>query len=88
MLTGNYEDYIVEDVVRYVDTNYRTIPNRDNRCIAGQSMGAYGAMKLAMKHPDVFSVVASQSAPLYFEALKALIPAVIAENPDGFERPQ
>jgi len=58
-LTGNYEDYIVEDLVSYIDSNYRTIPSRDSRAIVGHSMGGYGAVKLAMKHPDVFGAVAS-----------------------------
>ncbi|MHC4356523.1 MAG: alpha/beta hydrolase-fold protein, partial [Planctomycetota bacterium] len=38
-LAGNYEDYIVEDLVSYIDSNYRTIPSRDSRAIVGHSMG-------------------------------------------------
>jgi steroid delta-isomerase-like uncharacterized protein len=86
-LTGNYEDYIVEDLVGYIDSNYRTLPSRDSRAIVGHSMGGYGAMKLAMKHPDVFGAVASHGGALYLEVLKALIPAVIEENPAGITGP-
>ena len=86
-LTGNYEDYIVEDLVSYIDSNYRTIPSRDSRAIVGHSMGGYGAMKLAMKHPDVFGAVASHGGALYLEVLKALMPAVIEENPAGITGP-
>ena len=86
-LTGKYEDYIVEDLVGYIDSNYRTIPSRDSRAIVGHSMGGYGAMKLAMKHPDVFGAVASHGGALYFEVLKALMPAVIEENPAGMTGP-
>jgi S-formylglutathione hydrolase len=48
-------------VVEYVDTHYRTIPHRDSRGIDGLSMGGYGSMHLALKYPDVFSVVVAQS---------------------------
>lgn len=54
---GNWEDFTVQDLVTYVDDNYRTIPDRDSRGITGHSMGGYGAILLAMKHPDVFSSV-------------------------------
>ena len=86
-LTGNYEDYIVEDLVGYIDSNYRTIPSRDSRAIVGHSMGGYGAMKLAMKHPDVFGAVASHGGALYLEVLKGLMPAVFEENPAGITGP-
>jgi len=86
-LIGNYEDYIVQDVVPYIDAKYRTIANRDSRAIVGHSMGSYGAMKLTMKHPDVFGAVASLSPLLVFEILKGLIPAVCAENPAGLTGP-
>jgi S-formylglutathione hydrolase FrmB len=55
--TGNWEDYVVQDLIDYIDANYRTLANRENRGISGFSMGGYGALKLAMKHPDKFSAV-------------------------------
>lgn len=55
--TGNWEDYIVRDLVAYIDKKYRTLPQAESRGIAGHSMGGYGAIKLAMKHPDVFGAV-------------------------------
>ena len=57
IVTGNWEDFVVQDVVSYMDSNYRTLPKAESRGIAGHSMGAYGAMMLAMKHPDIFSSV-------------------------------
>jgi S-formylglutathione hydrolase len=56
-VTGNWEDYIYRDLVQNIDTNYRTIARSESRGIAGHSMGGYGAVTLAMKHPDVFSAV-------------------------------
>ncbi|WP_216650035.1 alpha/beta hydrolase family protein [Lewinella sp. W8] len=56
-LFGNWEDFTVFDLVEHMDKNYRTIPNRNSRGITGHSMGGYGALKIAMRHPDIFSSV-------------------------------
>ncbi len=61
VVTGNWEDYIYRDLVRYIDGKYRTLPSAVSRGIAGHSMGGYGAFMLAMKHPDVFGAVYSLS---------------------------
>lgn len=64
-VTGNWEDFIVQDLVSYIDANYRTISNAASRGISGHSMGGFGALNLAMKHPDVFGVVYSLSPGLF-----------------------
>jgi len=56
-VNGNWEDYIYRDLVQTVDAKYRTIARAESRGIAGHSMGGYGAITLAMKHPDVFGAV-------------------------------
>ena len=63
---GDYESYIVRDLVNHIDANYRTIAHRDTRGITGFSMGGYGALHLALKYPEVFSVADAQAgAPSY-----------------------
>jgi enterochelin esterase-like enzyme len=52
--TGDFENFIARDVVAYMDSHYRTIPNREARGLVGHSMGGYGATRIGMKHPDVF----------------------------------
>jgi enterochelin esterase-like enzyme len=52
--TGDFERFIAHDVVAYVDSHYRTIPERASRGLVGHSMGGYGATRIGMKHPDVF----------------------------------
>jgi enterochelin esterase-like enzyme len=52
--TGDFERFIAHDVVAFVDTHYRTIPDRASRGLVGHSMGGYGATRIGMKHPDVF----------------------------------
>ncbi len=59
--TGNWEDFISRDLVAYVDSHYRTIANRLSRGIAGHSMGGYGTVRIAMRHPDVFSAFYAMS---------------------------
>jgi S-formylglutathione hydrolase FrmB len=54
---GNWEDYVTEDLIRFIDGEYRTIPAASARGVAGHSMGGYGAIRLAMKHPDRFGAV-------------------------------
>ncbi|MCA9759777.1 MAG: prolyl oligopeptidase family serine peptidase, partial [Candidatus Eisenbacteria bacterium] len=61
---GRWEDFTVTDLVDYVDSTYRTLPNAASRGIAGHSMGGYGALMLGMKHPDVFQVVYGISSAL------------------------
>jgi S-formylglutathione hydrolase FrmB len=59
--TGNWEDFIAHDLVAYVDAHYRTIARRESRGIAGHSMGGYGTVRIAMRHPDVFSAFYAMS---------------------------
>ena len=58
---ANYEDYIVGDLIAHVDATYRTQPRREARGIAGLSMGGFGALVLAMRHPELFAAAASHS---------------------------
>jgi len=56
-VTGNWEDFLVDELVPYVDANYRTIANSDARGLAGDRMGGYGAIRIGMRHPEVFGSV-------------------------------
>jgi enterochelin esterase-like enzyme len=60
--TGDFERYVAHDVVSYMDAHYRTIPNRLARGLVGHSMGGYGAVRIGMKHPDVFGSLYVMSA--------------------------
>jgi S-formylglutathione hydrolase FrmB len=66
--TGAYMDYLCEEVVPFVDTNYPTIPERGHRGITGKSSGGYGAMVVPMLRPDVFGALASHAGDALFEA--------------------
>ena len=61
---NNWEDHIVEDVISYVDANYRTEARREGRAIAGLSMGGFGAYSLGLRHPELFVSIGSTSGAL------------------------
>lgn len=56
-VAGKWEDFIVKDLVTYVDAHYRTIRAREARGIAGWSMGGYGALYIAARNSKLFSAV-------------------------------
>jgi enterochelin esterase-like enzyme len=65
-------DYTAQDVVQYIDATYRTILDTQHRAIGGLSMGADGAMQLAMNYPGVFGVVGMHSlTPRDYQAMAA-----------------
>ena len=65
--TGNYEDYVVGDIIPFIDRSYRTIATREGRGVAGKSSGGYGALRLGMRRPDIFGALASHAGDTYFE---------------------
>lgn len=56
-VSGQFEHFINEDLIGWVDAHYRTLANRAGRGIAGHSMGGYGSLKLAMKRPDLYGAL-------------------------------
>jgi S-formylglutathione hydrolase FrmB len=59
-----FEDYIAKDLISEVDEKYHTIADRQQRAIAGLSMGGYGALKLGIRYPNLFSFAGSLSGAL------------------------
>jgi enterochelin esterase-like enzyme len=55
--TGDFENFVAHDLVAHIDGNYRTLPRRESRGLAGHSMGGYGATRIGMKHADVFGAL-------------------------------
>jgi enterochelin esterase-like enzyme len=58
--SGDFADYVV-NVVRDVDQRFATLPHRQDRVIAGFSMGAYGATNIALRHLGLFAGLQSWS---------------------------
>jgi len=74
--TGDFEQFIAHDVVAYIDTHYRTIPDRLSRGLVGHSMGGYGATRIGMKHSDVFG------------SLYIMSPCCLSPRPAGPANPE
>lgn len=64
--TGRYEDYLVDEIIPFVDATYRTIP-RGRWGVFGKSSGGYGSILLGMRRPDVFCALADHSGDSCFE---------------------
>ena len=64
--TGRYQDYLLE-LVDWADHSLRTLPQREARAIAGKSSGGFGALRMAMDHPEAFGLVGDHSGDKYFE---------------------
>jgi DNA-binding winged helix-turn-helix (wHTH) protein/S-formylglutathione hydrolase FrmB len=56
-VTGNWEDFMIQELLPYIYANFKTLSNRDSRGIAGIFIGGYGAIRFGMRHPDVFGSV-------------------------------
>jgi len=54
---GNWEDFLVSELIPFIDENYRTIPDKSGRGIIGHSAGGYAALMLSVLHPGVFSTL-------------------------------
>ncbi len=59
-----YEDFLLREFFPYIERHYPVRPGRKFRGIGGISMGGYGALHLAFRHPELFGSVAAESAAL------------------------
>jgi enterochelin esterase family protein len=65
--TGNYENYLTQEIVPFVDNNFRTKNDRRHRAVMGKSSGGYGSLVMGLRHADLFGLVCSTSGDAYFE---------------------
>ena len=64
---GRYEDYVLDEIIPFIDSTYRTLAAPEGRGVYGKSSGGYGALTLAMRRPGVFGAAACHSGDMYFE---------------------
>jgi hypothetical protein len=65
--TGKYHTYLCDEIVPWLDANYRTLASREHRGIAGKSSGGYGAMITPMLRPDLWGGLATHAGDALFE---------------------
>ena len=80
-VAGNWEDYVVGDLVADIDASYTTLAHPGSRGIAGHSKGGFAAIRLAMRHPDVFG-----SAYAMSPCCLSLLDTVAAAGPEVWQR--
>ncbi len=74
----NYADYVALELPERLEAACRIRADRSGRAVAGLSMGGYGAMMLALRHPERYAACASLSGSLYFAEM---------DHPTGSEYP-
>ncbi len=93
-VTGNFEQYLLHDVVQTVDASYRTIPDAPSRGVFGFSSGGFGAWNVASRNPEVFGALAMLSGDSFLDMTHKFMPykllrqhlAGAAQRPDRGER--
>lgn len=55
-INGRWIDFTTQELVPFIDSRFRTLAHRNSRAVIGDFFGARGAIRFAMRHPDIFSV--------------------------------
>ncbi|HOA37183.1 MAG TPA: alpha/beta hydrolase family protein [Flavihumibacter sp.] len=86
-----YETYITEELIPFIDKKFKTMADRKGRAITGLSMGGHGALYLAIRHQQLFGAAGSMSGgvdirpfPLNWDMAKRL--GAYAEQPERWEK--
>jgi len=74
----HYEDFLLQEFFPFMEKRYRVAPGHGHRAVAGISMGGYGALHLAFRHPQLFVSVSAHSA-----ALIEKLPAFLGPAPNS-----
>lgn len=62
---GLYEDYLIKELIPYIDQRYATDKTRTGRFIEGYSMGGFAALYLGFNYPELFSKIGAHSSALW-----------------------
>ncbi|MEC9374811.1 MAG: alpha/beta hydrolase-fold protein [Pseudomonadota bacterium] len=64
---GNYADYLTQEIIPFIDNEFRTYPSRESRGLFGKSSGGYGAIIHGMKYTKYWGAIANHSGDCYFD---------------------
>ncbi|MEO5764401.1 MAG: alpha/beta hydrolase-fold protein [Casimicrobiaceae bacterium] len=64
---GRYADYLTQEIVPFIDGEFRTLASREHRGLFGKSSGGYGAMIHAMRYPETWGAAANHSGDALFD---------------------
>jgi len=65
LYAGMYEDYLINELIKYIDSEYGTIEDKSGRFIGGISMGGHTTLRLGFTHSDLFSRVGGHMPALW-----------------------
>ena len=83
---ANFERILLEDVIPMIDTNYRTLPDREHRAMAGLSMGAGQTLSITTSHLDRFAYIGGFSGGLNAWTDPATAYGGVAADPAAFKK--
>jgi enterochelin esterase-like enzyme len=66
---GRYADYLVQELVPFVEAHFNLLRSRDGRALFGKSSGGYGALYHAMHYPETWGAAASHAGDVGFDQL-------------------
>jgi len=72
---AKYEDFFVQEFMPHIESTYRIRAKKEFRAVAGLSMGGFGTMLLATKHPDLFAAAAPLSGAFWTDEEISAMPA-------------
>lgn len=55
--TGNFENFIADELIDYIDAHYRTLARPESRGLVGHSMGGYGAARIGIRRAERFGAL-------------------------------
>jgi enterochelin esterase-like enzyme len=61
-----FSDAVVQELIPYIDSHYRTLPDRTHRALGGISRGAGRAVNIGLQHPDLFSALGLHSLAISY----------------------
>jgi hypothetical protein len=64
---GRYADYLIREIIPFIDREFRTLSSREHRGCFGKSSGGYGAIIHGMKYPATWGAIADHSGDAYFD---------------------
>jgi len=64
---GNYADYLISELIPFIDDEFRTLADRDHRACFGKSSGGYGALIHGMKYAKHWGAIAAHSGDAHFD---------------------
>ncbi len=74
VLNGNFQDYVLNDVVTFIESNFRARTTGADRAFAGQGMGGYGAVALGVENVSLFCATAGLAGYITSKIFDDLIP--------------